>query len=115
MPRKPKPDRKTPRRFYFTAPWQCVHHPDRSDITAYVEASGTWETVATILPTSCFSAEALATFVLDTINDQVEGRDLLRDAVSALKLCNEEAQMTYTSEHMADRVIDRYNLRYGCA
>jgi hypothetical protein len=37
-----------PRPLYSLHPWQCRHYPDRSDITAFVEASSQWETVAEI-------------------------------------------------------------------
>jgi hypothetical protein len=48
------------RPLYSLHPWQCQHYPDRSDITAYVEASSQWEVVAVVQPTSGVSAETLA-------------------------------------------------------
>ena len=56
------------RSFYGLVPWRCNHHADRSEIVAYVEASGRWETVAVIPPTSGASAEALATFIARVVN-----------------------------------------------
>jgi hypothetical protein len=109
--KKAKSAVKQPRQFYTAHPWQCEHHQDRSDITAYVEASGEWETVLTVHPTSGASAEALATHVAAIVNEHQDGVDLLQDALSALELCFEEGKLTFTSEQEADRVITRIKAR----
>jgi len=109
MPKSTKSKRAATqsRQFYAAHPWQCRHREDRSDITAYVEASGEWETVLSVHPTSGASAEALATYVAAIMNEHQGKADLLQEAMEALELCLEEAQLTFTSEQAADRVVTR--------
>jgi hypothetical protein len=109
--KKAKCPTKQPRRFYAAHPWQCKHNEDRSDITAYVEASGEWETILTVHPTSGASAEALATYVAAIMNEHQGTAGLLQEAMTALELCLEEDQLTFTSEQTADRVVTRIKAR----
>lgn len=113
MPRTSKQNRpaKQPRQFYAVHPWQREHHPDRSGIKAYVEASGEWETILTVHPTSGASAEELAAFVAGIMNDHQGKADLLQDALEALELCLEEDHLTFASEQSADRVVTRIKAR----
>jgi hypothetical protein len=113
MPKSTKSKRpaKQSRQFYVAHPWQCRHEKDRSDITAYVEASGEWETILTVQPTSGVSAEALATYVAAIMNEHQGKADLLQEAMTALELCIEEDHLTFTSEQAADRVITRIKAR----
>jgi len=105
MTRKPttKGDLK-PRCYYALAPWKCRHHADRSEITAYVEASGKWETVAVIPQTSGTSPEALATFIIRVVNATQQNKDLLRDAMEALEAVMKEG-LNYSTEQAAEHVI----------
>jgi hypothetical protein len=108
MPKqKPKKTATQPRKFYTAHPWQCRHLKDRSAITAYVEASGEWETILTVHPTSGVSAEVVAGYVAALINEHQSKADLLQEAMTALELCLEEPRLTFTSEQAADRVITR--------
>lgn len=113
MPKAKKPQCPTtqPRQFYTAHPWQCHHHQDRSEITAYVEASGEWETVLTIHPTSGTSAEVLANYVAAIVQEHQAKADLLQEAMTALELCLEEDRLTFTSEQAADRVVTRIKAR----
>ena len=113
MPRTSKQSRPATqlRQFYAAHPWQCSHHEDRSDITAYVEASGEWETILTVHPTSGASAEALAVYVAAIMNEHQSKADLLQEAMAALELCLEEDHLTFTSEQAADRVVTRIKAR----
>jgi predicted protein tyrosine phosphatase len=95
------------RQFYTAHPWQCQHHQGRSQITAYIEASGEWEATLTVHPTSGASAETLAAYVAAIINEHQGKADLLHEAMKALELCLEEDRLTFTSEQAADRVITR--------
>jgi hypothetical protein len=110
-PKKPKGPTQQSRQFYALHPWQCRHHNDQSEITAYVEASGEWEAVLTVHPTSGASAEALATYVAAIMNEHQGKADLLHEAMTALELCLEEDHLTFTSEQAADRVITRIKAR----
>lgn len=99
------------RQFYTAHPWQCVHHQDRSEITAYVEASGEWETILTVHPTSGDSAEVVAGYIAAIMNEHQSKADLLREAMKALELCLGEDRLTFTSEQAADRVVTRIKAR----
>ena len=81
--KKAKCPTKQPRRFYAAHPWQCQHHPDRSEIKAYIEASGEWETILTVHATSGASAEELATYVASIVNEHQGKADLLDEAAAA--------------------------------
>jgi hypothetical protein len=100
-----------PRKFYTAHPWQCRHLEDRSKITAYVEASGEWETILTVHPTSGASAEVVAAYIAAIINEHQSKADLLQEAMTALELCLEEDRLTFTSEQEADRVVTRIKAR----
>jgi hypothetical protein len=105
--KKAKCPAKLSRQFYTAHPWQCRHHQDRSEVTAYVEASGEWETVLTIHPTSGASAEVLANYVAAIVHEHQAKADLLQEAMTALELCLEEDRLTFKSEQAADRVVTR--------
>jgi hypothetical protein len=94
-----------PRRFYSLHPWRCDHHADRSEITAYVEASGQWETVAVVPPTSGASAEAVASFIARLVNAAQQNRDLLRDAMAALEAVINDG-LNFTTEQTAEHVVN---------
>jgi hypothetical protein len=96
-----------PRSFYWLASWRCNHHADRSEIMAYVEASGTWETVAVIPPTSGASAEALAAFIARAVNTTQQNKDLLRDAMDALEAVVSDG-LNFTTEQAAEHVIANF-------
>jgi hypothetical protein len=98
-----KADKKA-RCFYSLHPWRCDHHADRSEITAYVEASGHWETVAVVPPTSGASAEAVAAFIVRLINAAQQNRDILRDAMEALEAVMNDG-LNFTTEQTAEHVI----------
>lgn len=99
------------RQFYAAHAWQCRHKKTRSDIEAYVEASGEWETIITVHPTSGASAETLANYVASIMNEHQSRIDLLQDALTALDLCLEGDRLTFTSEQAADRAATRIRAR----
>jgi len=93
-----------PRLFYSLQPWLCQHYPDRSDITAYVEASSHWEVVAVVQPTSGASAEALADFLVRLVNAHQKNQNLLRDAMEALEAVMQEG-LNFATEQDAYSVV----------
>lgn len=109
--KKAKSHAKQIRLFYAARPWECCHHQDSSEITAYIEASGEWETIITVHPTSGASAEALANYVAAIVNDHQGKADLLQEARAALEQCLEGDRLTFTSEQAADRVVTRIRAR----
>jgi hypothetical protein len=104
--RKPTREAKN-RPFYSIHPWECQHQRDQSEIRAYVEASGNWETVAVIRQTTGANAEAMAQFICYLINDNQKNKSLLLDAMEALESCLEESKLTFASEQAADSVFRR--------
>jgi len=112
--RKPTPAAaKKPRQFYRVEPWSCRPcKDDRWEICAYVEASGRLEVMAEVLPTSGYTAETLAGFVVSWINDS---QTIMNDALTTLELFLQEGRITFTSEQAADTVISRIRKRLGIA
>ena len=108
MPKKAKPPEPPaqPRAFYNHQAWRCSPHTDGCEILAYVEASGNWETVIDVRPTSGASPEALAAYVTATINQYQNEQNLLHQAMKALEQCLEDG-ITFSSEQEADHVIAR--------
>jgi hypothetical protein len=104
---------KSSRRFYSIHPWQCRHNANNSEIMAYVEASGKWETVISIHPTSCASAETMATFIANLVNENQSNRDILIEAMNALESVLEDGGLNYTNEQDADAVVSRIKKRIG--
>ncbi len=105
MPKAKQPKEAKSRVYYQIHEWQCEHHKDCSEIKAYVEASGEWETVLEARPTSGASAETLADFVCGLINSNQEKNRLMRIALEALQTCLDEGDLNFTSEQAADHAI----------
>jgi len=101
-----KPVNKS-KRFYRIHPWQCRHHINHSEIVAYVEASGKWETVLTVHQTSGINTETMATFILNLVNDNQNNRDLLFEAMLTLETVLEKGRLDYGSELDANSIVGR--------
>lgn len=115
MPKKNQP-METPRKqrnYYSVHPWQCRHNKGNSEIQAYVEASGEWETVAIVNPTSGVSTECLANYICNLINKDREHNILLIDAMNTLELFLTEEQRTFTSEQAAESIVARIKNKVG--
>jgi len=95
------------RGYYGLHAWKCEPDNENCKIVAYVEASGRWETVAVIPPTSGAMPEALANFITRQVNDRQECADLLLDAMSVLEEILGDGQLDFSTEHDADRVVGR--------
>ena len=108
MPKKTKPPAPSapPRDFYSRSPWRCSPQKGGCEILAYVEASGAWETVIDVRPTSGTSAEAVGIYVTAIINQYQNEQNLLHQATKALETCLKEG-ITFSSEQDAEHVIAR--------
>jgi hypothetical protein len=105
----PKNDAPKRRQPYSIEPWEYTHTPNYAEITAYVEASGKREVVAKIMPTSGFSAEFMAGYLCQLVNDHNTNHSLLVAAKEALELCLADDEQSFSSEQAADAVITRIN------
>jgi len=109
---KTQPSPMKARSFYKAHEWRCTHNKDQSEITAYVEASGEWETVLIVRPTSGASAEHIAKFVCAVINDRIKNKNLLHDAMQALELVMNDG-LNFTSEQTIEKVANRIKSKIG--
>jgi len=110
FPKKDVPKRRPP---YSIQPWECTHTPAYAEITAYVEASGKREVIAKVMPTSGFSAEFMAGYLCQLVNDHCNNHGLLVAAKEALELCLADDEQSFSSEQAADAVITRINQKLG--
>ncbi|HUY67919.1 MAG TPA: hypothetical protein VMV79_01285 [Alphaproteobacteria bacterium] len=72
-----------------TKPWSCTNFGEQSEIDAYVDATGTWETIATIQPVAAIDAEDIASFITNTINTYEKTQRLIQKMRAALELALE--------------------------
>jgi hypothetical protein len=93
------------RSYYTVQPWECRHDNNRSEIIAYVEASGKWETVLTVHPTLGASTEVLATYICHLINQHQLKENALQEAMSALELVMNDG-LTFSSEQAVERAFN---------
>ena len=49
-------------------PWSCTHFGGQSEIEAYIDATGKWETIATVNMINDIDAEDVASFIVQHIN-----------------------------------------------
>lgn len=87
-------------------PWRCERRGEHCEIVAYADASGAWETIAVIPSTSGASADFLAGFIVNLVNESQEDSDVLEAARKALEAVMEEG-LTFSTEQEAEHVIDR--------
>lgn len=108
MRKSTKPNKRTKRAggVYSSRPWQCEPCSGGYEISAFVEASGKWEAVATVKKTSRVSAAVLARHIVDRVNAGQNGDDLLEGALAALEAVGSEG-LTFSTEHDVDVMIRR--------
>jgi hypothetical protein len=94
------------RSYYGLHPWRCTHHGDRSEVFAYVEASGKWETVLVVRASSGTTAEELAVYIVNLVNDRREDQDALEQAFAALDAVLQDG-LTFTTEQEAEHAAER--------
>ena len=103
----PKTDGKPRKPPYTFEPWLCVHGPEKSQIEAYIMATGKREVIAEAVPTAGNTAEEVAEFIVRTVND-IEKRELLiNEMLSALEICLECEGLNWSAEHDAE-VAERH-------
>jgi hypothetical protein len=100
-----------PRPLYTLLPWACQHYDDRSELKAYVPASGVWECVAEVRRTAGASAETMADYLMRIVNDHEKMSDLLRDAAEALDLCLQSDGLAWDAEREAEITARRIRER----
>lgn len=106
MPKAPKQtvhDNKS-RCYYMVHPWEHSNCGDQTEVSAYVEASGKWEVVAVVRPTSGASAETIASYITGIINQQQRRQDLLQDAIHALELVMNDG-LNFSSEQAIEHAL----------
>lgn len=61
---------KTPveKHLLATMPWACTNFGQIAEIDAYMEETGTWETIAEIHGVSGADAEDVGNFIIDNVN-----------------------------------------------
>jgi hypothetical protein len=110
MAKKPKAADKNKkarlRAYYGVHPWRCTHHGDRSEVFAYAEASGTWELVLEVRSSSGATAEELAIYIVNLVNDRREDQPALEQAFAALDGVLQDG-LTFTTEQEADHAVER--------
>jgi hypothetical protein len=98
---------RKPRAFNPMQPLECRHYHGRSEIVACIDAGSEWRIVAEFRTVSGISPEIMAKYVCQLINDNLNRKDILLDAMDALRLCLTEASMTFSTEQAADCVLTR--------
>jgi hypothetical protein len=109
MPKTPKPhsQKKTgPLHFHSQHPWKCEHHSGRSEILAFAQKSGNWESIAVIQPGSGVSPRRLAEFIAGLVNDCQLNGPLLDHAREALEMLL-RAGLNFSTEQDAEAIIAR--------
>jgi len=98
---------KKPRSFQPLQPLECRYYKDHSEIVASIESGKEWKVVAEIGVIAGISHEVMAKYICQLMNDNLSHKNVLRDAMDALKLCLTEASMTFSTEQAADCVLTR--------
>jgi hypothetical protein len=88
------------------APWSCRHDRAKSEIEAYVEASGQREIIATLEQAGAFDAEQVAEFIIRAVNDFEKTHSLLEQMTQALENCL-ACDLTWEVENEADILVRR--------
>ena len=88
-------------------PWSCRPIVGGTEIEAYVEAAGDWQTVAEIKQNAFIDTEQTAHFIAKAVNDYERNRQLIIDMVAALELCMKCPGLTWEAEHEAQILIAR--------
>ncbi|MDX2028388.1 MAG: hypothetical protein SFW62_07110 [Alphaproteobacteria bacterium] len=93
---------------YLLMPWSCNHHPNYSEIVAYIPTTGEWEVIAEIHDAVGIDAEHLAGFITRAANSYKKSRDLIAQMVSALDLCLAcNGKLSWEAEQEACSLLNR--------
>lgn len=99
MPRAVKKPRKPA---YTLEPWSRVHQDGIWKIETYSMATGKREVVAEIRQSAGFSAEAIADYIVNAVNNLEKREHLIGEMIAALELCLECEGITWEAEHDAE-------------
>jgi hypothetical protein len=98
--------------FHSRQRWKCQHGSDRSEILAFAEASGKWESIGVVQSTPCASAKAMAKFLVGLVNDiQING-DLLEAACKTLERIV-RLGLNFSTEEEANEVVARIKKKWS--
>lgn len=92
-------------------PWSCEHEDGKSRVEAYNAATGQRETVLETYATSGHSAEAIAEFITQAVNNFDKREQLINEMQAALEICLECDGLNWAAEHDADVALRRANSR----
>ena len=102
----------TPKSYYTSEAWRCVHHKDRSEILVFLKSRLEWEVIATIWPTHEISAETAANFITYVINSKQATAELLQEARIALQAVIDEG-LNFTTEQDVEIVVGEIKRAVG--
>jgi hypothetical protein len=89
-----------------TTPWSCTNFGQNSEIDAYVEETGTWETVAeTHSVGGAIDAEDVASFIVEKINLNQEMHSVLNQALASLTACLASESIEQNIKRPAEKAI----------
>lgn len=95
---------------YGLAPWSCKHFHTHSEIEAYLMAAGDWQTVAEVRQSANLSAEEMANYIANVVNDHDKLMNILDDMITALETCLDSKGLDWSAENEVDIVLRRARL-----
>jgi hypothetical protein len=99
------PKKTTSPQIHTDQNWSCVHQSGKSQIEAINAANGNREILAEILPGAGHSAEAVAEFIVRTVNELEQCKNMMSAMEAALETCLESDGLTWAAEQDADKVL----------
>jgi hypothetical protein len=88
-------------------PWSCQHHPEYSEIEAYIEAFGPRKIVVEVRSAAGVEARAVTRFIVEAVNGYARTRQLAGEMMAALETCLEGESLSWSAEHDAEVVLRR--------
>jgi hypothetical protein len=110
MPPKAKKKSKT-QASATIQPWSCIHQDSKSQIEAYVMATGNREILAEVFPSPGHTAESIAEFIVHAVNEFEKREQLIDSMQAALEICLECKGLVWKAEHDVEIVLCRANGR----
>jgi hypothetical protein len=108
----PKAEKKSKTQASATIqPWSCIHQDSKSQIEAYVMATGNREILAEVFPSPGHSAESIAEFIVHAVNEFEKRERLIDSMQAALEICLECKGLAWEAEHDVEIVLRRANGR----
>lgn len=85
-----------------TEPLSCIHRADKSQIEAYITASGEREIIGEIFSVTGIKAKAIAEFIITAINNIDKREHLIDEMEAALDICLACEGLDWAAEHDAE-------------